>query len=134
MNKKFIAKNNDVNRSLFKYLVNMLDNVPVSRIEKLFREKDVKLNNKRTNDKQYKLQLGDEILVYGLKDIEKEQTHFESDINFKVIYEDKNLLIVDKAANIAMHSEPNSLNDQVLKYLNYKKNLFIYSIINWAYR
>ena len=105
MNKKFIAKNNDVNRSLFKYLVNMLDNVPVSRIEKLFREKDVKLNNKRTNDKQYKLQLGDEILVYGLKDIEKEQTHFESDINFKVIYEDKNLLIVDKAANIAMHSE-----------------------------
>ena len=52
MNKKFIAKNNDVNRSLFKYLVNMLDNVPVSRIEKLFREKDVKLNNKRTNDKQ----------------------------------------------------------------------------------
>ena len=121
MNKKFIAKNNDVNRSLFKYLVNMLDNVPVSRIEKLFREKDIKLNNKRTNDKQYKLQLGDEILVYGLKDIEKEQTHFESDINFKVIYEDKNLLIVDKAANIAMHSEPNSLNDQVLKYLNYKK-------------
>ncbi|MDC8900837.1 RluA family pseudouridine synthase [Metamycoplasma hyosynoviae] len=121
MNKTFKAKNNDINRSLFKYLVKMLDNVPISRIEKLFREKDIKINGKRTNDKQYKLQLDDEIIVYGLSDIQKELQHNSSQINFSVIYEDKNLLIVDKHYDIAMHSEENCLNDQVLKYLNYKK-------------
>ncbi|MDC8927318.1 RluA family pseudouridine synthase [Metamycoplasma hyosynoviae] len=121
MNKTFKAKNNDINRSLFKYLVRMLDNVPISCIEKLFREKDIKINGKRTNDKQYKLQLDDEIIVYGLSDIQKELQHNSSQINFSVIYEDKNLLIVDKHYDIAMHSEENCLNDQVLKYLNYKK-------------
>ena len=69
MNKTLIAKNNDVNRSLFKYLVIMLNNVPISRIEKLFRLRDIKVNGIRTNDKQYKLKLGDEIIVYGLNDL-----------------------------------------------------------------
>ena len=72
MNKTLIAKNNDVNRSLFKYLVIMLNNVPISRIEKLFRLRDIKVNGIRTNDKQYKLKLGDEIIVYGLNDLFKE--------------------------------------------------------------
>ena len=122
MNKTLIAKNNDVNRSLFKYLVIMLNNVPISRIEKLFRLKDIKVNGIRTNDKQYKLKLGDEIIVYGLNDLFKENIESKVEINFSVIYEDKNLLIIDKAKNIAIHSEENCLNEQVLKYLNYKKN------------
>ena len=122
MNKTLIAKNNDVNRSLFKYLVIMLNNVPISRIEKLFRLKDIKVNGIRTNDKQYKLKLGDEIIVYGLNDLFKENVESKVEINFSVIYEDKNLLIIDKAKNVAIHSEENCLNEQVLKYLNYKKN------------
>ena len=122
MNKTFIAKNNDINRSLFKYLVIMLNNVPVSRIEKLFRQKDIKVNGIRNNDKQYKLQLNDQITVYGLNDLFKNNELTKTQINFSVIYEDKNLLIIDKAKNIAIHSEENCLNDQVLKYLNYKKN------------
>ncbi len=122
MNKTLIAKNNDVNRSLFKYLVIMLNNVPISRIEKLFRLRDIKINGIRTNDKQYKLKLGDEIIVYGLNDLFKENIESKVEINFSVIYEDKNLLIIDKSKNVAIHSEENCLNEQVLKYLNYKKN------------
>lgn len=122
MNKTLIAKNNDVNRSLFKYLVIMLNNVPISRIEKLFRLRDIKVNGIRTNDKQYKLKLGDEIIVYGLNDLFKENVESKVEINFSVIYEDKNLLIIDKTKNVAIHSEENCLNEQVLKYLNYKKN------------
>ena len=100
----------------------MLNNVPISRIEKLFRLRDIKINGIRTNDKQYKLKLGDEIIVYGLNDLFKENIESKVEINFSVIYEDKNLLIIDKAKNVAIHSEENCLNEQVLKYLNYKKN------------
>ncbi|BAP39616.1 pseudouridine synthase family protein [Metamycoplasma canadense] len=118
---KFKAKKDDVGRILFKYLLKVCDNVPKSRIERIFREKDIKVNGIRTNDKQYKLQLGDEILVYGISEIAKPEKRNNANINFKVIYEDKNLLIIDKATNVAMHSEENCLDDQVYKYLNFKK-------------
>ena len=121
MIKKFKAKENDVNRTLFKYLEKMLDNVPISRLEKLFREKDVRINGQKTNEKHYKLQLNDEILVYGLKDVSRETKRSKANINFSIVYEDKNLLIVDKKVNVAIHSEENCLNDQVLTYLDYKK-------------
>ncbi|ACF06979.1 ribosomal large subunit pseudouridine synthase C [Metamycoplasma arthritidis] len=117
---KLKAKLDDVDRILFKYLFKMLNNVPKSRIEKAFRQKDIKVNGVRTNDKQYKMQLGDVVEVYGISDATKAFVQNESKINFKVIFEDKNLLIVDKAINIAMHSEENSLDDQILKYLNYR--------------
>lgn len=118
---KFKAKKDDVGRILYKYLLKICDNVPKSRIERIFREKDIKVNGIRTNDKQYKLQLGDEIIVYGISEIAKPEKKNTANINFKVIYEDKNLLIVDKATNIAMHSEENCLDDQIHKYLNFKK-------------
>ncbi|MGX9339562.1 pseudouridine synthase family protein [Mycoplasma sp. 1890] len=118
---KFRAKKDDVDRILYKYILKVCDNVPKSRIEKIFREKDIKVNGVKTNDKQYKLQLDDEIIVYGISEIQKPKKRNTANINFKVIYEDKNILIVDKAINIAMHSEENCLDDQVHKYLNFKK-------------
>ncbi|AWX42643.1 ribosomal large subunit pseudouridine synthase C [Metamycoplasma cloacale] len=114
-------KKDDVDRTLFKYLVKIFDNVPISRIEKSFRQKDIKVNGVRNNNKQYKVQLKDEIIVYGLENVSKPFERQDANINFKLIYEDKNLLIVDKAINVAMHSEPNCLDNQILKYLNYKK-------------
>ncbi|MGX9364249.1 pseudouridine synthase family protein [Mycoplasma sp. 527] len=118
---KFRAKKDDVDRILYKYILKVCDNVPKSRIEKIFREKDIRVNGVKTNDKQYKLQLDDEIIVYGISEIQKPKKRNTANINFKVIYEDKNILIVDKATNIAMHSEENCLDDQVHKYLNFKK-------------
>ncbi|RMA77478.1 intein [Metamycoplasma subdolum] len=118
---KIKAKTNDIGRTLFKFLVKILDNVPVSRIERIFRQKDVKINGLKTNDKQYKIQENDEILVYGITEANKEFVLPKAEISFKLIYEDKNILIIDKPINIAMHSEENCLDYQVLKYLNYKK-------------
>ncbi|MGX9357730.1 pseudouridine synthase family protein [Mycoplasma sp. 125] len=118
---KFRAKKDDVDRILYKYILKVCDNIPKSRIEKIFREKDIRVNGVKTNDKQYKLQLDDEIIVYGISEIQKPKKRNTANINFKVIYEDKNILIVDKAINIAMHSEENCLDDQVHKYLNFKK-------------
>ncbi|TPE58083.1 RluA family pseudouridine synthase [[Mycoplasma] falconis] len=118
---KLKANQNDEGRILFKYVVKMCDNVPISRIEKIFREKDIKVNGQRTKDKQYKMRMSDIVEIYGLDDAFKPQKRNAANINFKVIYEDKNIIIVDKATGIAMHSEENCLDDQILKYLNYHK-------------
>ena len=117
---KFRATKNDEGRTLFKYLIKQLNNVPLSVIEKLFRIKDIKVNGKRTNDKSYILKEEDKIFVYGVNEI-KIDNFVETKIEFKVIYEDKNILVIDKPINISMHGFSNCLDNQVLTYLQYKQ-------------
>ena len=119
---KFRATKNDVDRTIFKFLIKQLNNVPVSKIEKLFRQKDLKINGKRINDKSYKIVENDLIEIYGISDHLKEDTFQKTQILFKVLYEDQNILVVDKPINIAIHGEDNCLDWQVLTYLNYQKH------------
>lgn len=121
---KAYATKNDHGRTLFKFLINSLDNVPISKIESLFRKKDIKVNGNRKVTKQQLIFENDEIIVYGVQNVQKNIANHlnNTQINFKKIYEDNNILIIDKKQGIAMHSEPNCLNDQVLQYLNFKKN------------
>ena len=117
---KLKATKNDEGRTLFKYLTKKLNNVPISIIEKLFRIKDIKINGKKTNNKSYLLVAGDEVLVYGVENVST--IEFEpTEIKFKVIYEDKNILVINKPINISMHGFVDSLDNQVLTYLNFKQ-------------
>lgn len=117
----FKATKNDEGRTLFKYLINQLNNVPISAIEKVFRIKDIKINGKKTNKKSYILIAGDEITIYGIED-HKVENYTKTNINFKVIYEDKNILAINKPINISMHGFEDSLDNQVLTYLNYNQS------------
>ncbi len=117
---KFKATKNDEGRTLFKYIIKKLNNVPISIIEKLFRIKDIKVNGKKTNNKSYSLIAGDEIFVYGIDDYEIKK-NLATTIQFKIIYEDKNILVVDKPINVSMHGFIDSLDNQVLSYLNYQQ-------------
>lgn len=119
---KFKTTINDENRTLFKYLVKQLNNVPISRIEKLFRLKDVKVNGIRTNQKDYKIKRFDLIEVYGLEDHKVDKVVNSTPISFKKIFEDKNILIVEKPINVAVHGDENCLDNQVLSYLKYNQN------------
>ena len=116
---KFKATKNDEGRTLFKYLIKQLDNVPISIIEKLFRIKDIKINGKKTNNKSYSLIAGDEVIVYGIKDSQT-KVLYSTPIKFRIIYEDKNILVIDKPINISMHGFVDCLDNQVLTYLNYQ--------------
>lgn len=118
---KFKATKNDEGRTLFKYLIKQLNNVPVSVIEKLFRIKDIKINGKKTNNKSYSLVAGDEVIVYGIKDSQT-KVLYSTPIKFKIIYEDKNILVIDKPINVSMHGFIDCLDNQVLTYLNYQHN------------
>lgn len=119
---KFKATKNDEGRTLYKYLTKQLNNVPLSVIEKVFRLKDIKINGKKTNNKNYQLIHGDEIFIYG---IEQESVNKNNllltKINFKVIYEDENILVLNKPENVSMHGFVDSLDNQVLSYLKYNK-------------
>lgn len=123
---KFIIKANDEGRTILKYLEKMLSDVPKSRLEKAFRNKDIKLNDKRVKDKTIILKEGDEILIFGM-DFKVVMTRFVPvQKNFEVIFEDKNILVVEKRTGYPMHGTDDALDNQVLHYLKFnQKDSFV---------
>lgn len=115
---------NEVNMRIDKFLRKYFKNKALSQIYKIIRKKKVKVNNKSVSE-NYRLQEGDIILVYENIDIKDKIEIKKAVINFTVIYEDSNLLIVNKPKGIIVHPDKNHIDntlvDQVIYYL-YKKN------------
>ena len=133
---------NDQNKRLDKFVKKYLSKAPDSFIYKLFRKKDVKVN-KKPKPIDYITQVGDVITIYITKEqeesfIEKKNVETSSSMDFKVIYEDDNILVVNKPTNLLVHDgdgklkNDDTLTKQVLNYListnaynPSKENIFI---------
>ena len=133
---------NDQNKRLDKFVKKYLSKAPDSFIYKLFRKKDVKVN-KKPKPIDYITQVGDVITIYITKEqeesfIDKKNVETSSSMDFKVIYEDDNILVVNKPTNLLVHDGDDKLkNDDTLtkQVLNYlistnaydpsKENIFI---------
>ncbi|RMX36282.1 RluA family pseudouridine synthase [Mycoplasmopsis fermentans] len=120
---EFIATKNDDGRKLISYLKRILINTPTSHIYKILRNKDIKINGVRINDPQYIINEKDIIQIYGIEANDYQNKKFENSAkkDFKIIYEDDNILIVSKPINLSVHSENNCLDKQVLSYLKYNQ-------------
>ena len=133
---KIEVKENDVNKRLDNFIAKCYPNLLKVLINKLIRTKKIKVNQKKVEN-NYRLQINDEINFYVNEDTLNNKNHliyqkYEPKLSFmnasndlEVIYEDQNLLIVNKPAGILSHSshanEYNAIIDQIKKYL-YKKN------------
>ncbi|SCH04272.1 Ribosomal large subunit pseudouridine synthase C [uncultured Clostridium sp.] len=128
--KKIVIKENDANQRIDKYLKKLLCNAPSNFIYKMFRKKDIKINGKKVNEK-YILQKDDilEMFLYDDKfnEFTKEKDIYDLKREFKVLYEDQNILIVDKPVGLLVHGDAkenvNTLSHQVLSYLKEKGEL-----------
>ncbi|EGV00503.1 ribosomal large subunit pseudouridine synthase C [Mycoplasmopsis columbina SF7] len=123
--KSYVIKENNEEKKLFSFLKELFENHPLAFIYKLLRQKDVKVNGVRTKDEKYKLLQGDVVEVFYAKELSKTKEFDNKDIqiNFQIIYEDSNILLVNKPTKVSVHSEFNCLDHQVLKYLSYRHNL-----------
>ncbi|RIV16976.1 pseudouridine synthase [Mycoplasmopsis gallopavonis] len=119
---EILATKNDQGRTLYKLLQKYLNNLPISKLEKIFRKKDVKVNGKRTNQKDLIINENDQIIVYAVFDVQKEtkiNKSAGSDLN--ILYEDDQILVIDKKSGIEVHGSDESLDMVVLNYLKYKQ-------------
>jgi len=103
-----------------KFVRKWLKDVPLSAIFKAFRKGDIKVNGKKAKEK-YSLVEGDLIETYYINSKPKKKEFIRIDNNFKVTYEDENMLILEKWPGVLVHSnseagEP-TLTDYVLSYL-----------------
>lgn len=128
---EYIIDNNLKDIRLDKFVKKVLPLAPDSFVYKLFRKKDVKVNKKH-QPMDYVTKVGDVISIY-VNDTQKEDFTTNKEIkisnrkDFDVIYEDNNVLIVNKYEGLLVHEgdedkkDEDTLTSQVLHYLGYKQ-------------
>lgn len=106
----------------------MLKDAPVSFLYKMFRQKDVKVNGKKANI-DYILKEGDVVDIYLKEDL-LNQFHKEALLrpvkaDFPILYEDDNILVIDKPKGLLVHGDEGekriTLQNMVLNYLKDKR-------------
>lgn len=125
--KVFTVLNDDAGQRLDKFVQKVTGNLSPSLMYKYIRKKDIKVNGKRGTP-DMRLCLGDIVSLY-IKDefFEKPKEDFKLigyDPKLSIIYEDENILLIDKKPGVVVHADQNQTRDtlinQVLLYL-YKK-------------
>lgn len=117
---KIKIEENDANQTIFKFIRKTFGTTSLSVIEKWFRKGNIKINKIKINNKKTLLIVGDLLEIYDSSTQIKKRENFKYVINPKldIIYEDKNILIINKLANLEVHSLYNvSLDDLVKSYL-----------------
>lgn len=110
--KKLIVNNKYDGKKLNKFLLDNIPNLSYGLFCNTLRKKDIKVNGKRIN-KDITIFDGDEILVY----ISDELLNNKPSINLDTVYEDDNILVINKPSNIEVIGN-NSLTDLVHKIYN----------------
>ena len=108
MKKLIVSKKYD-GKKLNKFLLENIPNLTYGLFCNTLRKKDIKINEKRIN-KDVLVYEGDEILVY----IADSLLEGKNQVKLDVVYEDDNILLINKPANIEVTGE-NSLTSLVHK-------------------
>ena len=106
--KEVVIRANDAGQRLDKFLTKAYPNLPQSMLYKSIRKKDIKLNGKRC-EISTRLQEGDRLTMY-LKDeffqtVPKEYDFLKSPKKLSIVYEDENLLLLDKQPGLIVHPD-----------------------------
>ena len=101
---------NDAGQRLDKFLIKTFPNLPKSMLYKSIRKKDIKCNGKRCEISTH-LQVNDTLTLY-LKDEffqkeEKEYDFLKAPVKLNVVYEDDNIMLVDKKPGLIVHPDEN---------------------------
>ena len=90
------------------FLFTRLKGVPKSRIYRLIREGQVRINKKRIKA-ETRLEIGDQIRVAPIRYEQKDETdapvsdQFAKNLLSRVVYEDEGLIVINKPSGIAVH-------------------------------
>lgn len=123
-------KKNDAGQRLDKFLQKKFKTMPKSLMYKYIRTKYIKLNGKKCSSEVF-LKEGD-VLTFYIKDeffenISNEENYefLKAPVKLDIVYEDENILLVDKKPGVIVHPDKNfhfdSLISRILHYLYDKK-------------
>lgn len=124
--RELIVKKNDSNQRVDKFFKKYLPKAPQSFIYKMIRKKRIKLNHKRVKPDNIILE-GDKIQLYiadeTLNKFMEKKKNIDTSLSIpKIIYEDKNIILMNKAKGVLSHSADengkNNIVDRMISYLH----------------
>lgn len=129
--KEFIINKNDSDQRLDKFIQKSVKSLPKSLMYKFIRQKKIKVNGKRA-EISTRLKENDIIQMYVndefFQNSESEDNFKNLKVNLDVIYEDDNILLVNKPVGLICHSDDkesyNTLISHIKAYL-YNKGEYI---------
>lgn len=118
--KEIIIEENEHNQRMDKFLKKYLPKASSGYIYKMLRKKRIKLNNKKAQPKD-NLQKGDKLQLFLSTDtitgFREEKRIKTIPITFDVIYEDDNILLINKPKGLLSHASNNNSDNTVVKQL-----------------
>lgn len=125
MKKEIIIGENDFGQRLDRFLLKLYPSLKAGNINKALRNKDIRLNGKRT-EAAYRLQKGDTLYLFFPDRLLSGETEKNGDFTaasdkLSIIYEDENILLADKEQGLVVHADDNNTSDTLInriqKYL-----------------
>ncbi len=122
--KSFVIGKNDANQRLDKFVTKSVPNLPKTLMYKYIRTKRIKVNNKKS-DISARLNEGDVVDMYVNDEFfVKSETRYDfssASNSLNIIYEDQNLILLDKKVGLLCHPDDkeyiDTLISRVKKYL-----------------
>src|SRR5574344_275753 len=115
-NSWLIIDENDENIRLDNYLSDLLESASRSHFQKLIKGNKVLVNGKSSKP-SYKIRLGDKI---ELAEEEKETALIPENIPLEIVYEDENMLVVNKPSGMLTHPSENEKTGTLVNALLFK--------------
>lgn len=103
--KKYTINDNDSGQRIDKFILKVLPELPKSMMYKLIRKKDIKINGKRC-EISTRLSAGDIVTIFVNDKFTASNNDFEfksAPCNVDIIFEDENIIIVNKPALLDVH-------------------------------
>ncbi len=120
--------NDNENQRMDKFLLKYLNKANKSFIYKMLRKKNIKLNGKKANGNEI-LKKGDNVALYlsdetinKFREYKKDYSNYRGLNKEHIIYEDENILVINKPVGVIVHSatndeKENTLINSIIKYL-----------------
>jgi 23S rRNA pseudouridine955/2504/2580 synthase len=129
---KINAGKNDAGQRLDKFLAKLMPKLPKSMLYKGIRKNCVKVNGKHIKDGAYKISDGDTVYLYFSDEFFEKPSYLSDFMNISpsldIVYEDENLLIVNKPQGVLVHEDngqnPENLLSHIKSYL-YQKGEYL---------
>lgn len=115
--KSFIIHKNDANQRLDKYIAKSLPALPCALMYRYIRLKRIKVNGKRA-EISYRLQNGDLVEIYINDEFfvlpEDRFDFLNAPENLDILYEDENIMLLDKDVGLLSHSDEKENTDTLI--------------------
>lgn len=119
--KQITINKNDAGQRIDKFLTKYMVNLPQSMLYKGLRKNCVKVNAKHIKDGSYMLSEGDVLALYFkdefFPDAPKKEPFMTIKPNISVIYEDENIILLDKKPGVNVHTDDNGDTNTLIEHL-----------------